>query len=475
MSVDIKDINFLNSDDRELLGDLTETFKKFKKHNFNTQRAITRFYEKNLDNNWSYGIRKIKNIDGTSYEVPKKMVDYYSPNKQSRIQNCNNWAEFAKFIDNGDIKQTRSNACGNHLLCPFCASRKASKIQKRVEDFFYLFSDDIKTKNLKVRQTEADVINNEFDLIISEHTKKSYEKVLENQGNILDKHWYYIVLTVVNDSDIDKCFNHLRGSFDTVRQLIKDFKKGKNNSTVFRVAGGLYSIEITYNSYNNTYHPHINLMLAFDEPIKDVKMFPMKKLKNETKIMYNSKLLSDEWKYITGDSYITSVTPLPVEKENHTLLKKNLMEILKYSLKFNSMDEDVMIELYPHLFNKRLFGTLGFMYGLGLDKVKIEEFITDRQYQLFIMNYVKGVYRFQPKQVEVIQEIYDENGILIDDESILVNKIENLIKVKNEHEVIFELLELSKKFIHSKEDILSELEIKILQKKGYPVFKLSFT
>ncbi|MFK5959735.1 MAG: hypothetical protein QM495_12815 [Lutibacter sp.] len=460
MAIDIKHIDFLNTDDRELLGDLTETFKKFKLHNFETQRAISRFFERNRDETWSYN--------------GKSLTEFYSPNKQARIQNCNNWAEFAKFVDNSEIKQIKSNACGNHLLCPFCASRKASKIQKRVEDFFYLFSDDIKSKNLKVRQTKEDVINNEFDLIISEHTKKSYEKVLKNQGNILDKNWYYIVLTVVNDSDIDKCFNHLRDSFSNVRQLIKDFKKGNNGTTVFKVSGGLYSIEITYNQYNNTFHPHINLMLAFDKPIKDVKMYPSKKLKNQTKIMYNSKILSEEWKFITGDSYITSVTPLPIDRNNHNLLKKNLMEILKYSLKFNSMDSDVMVDLYPHLFKKRLFGTLGFMYGLGLDSIKIEEFITDRKFYIFVMNYVNGIYRFQPKKTEIIMNEYDENGVLYNNDTILFNKVENLLKIKNPFENVYALKNLANDFVHSEPEFFSDLEIDILQKKGFPIFKFKF-
>lgn len=431
MSVIItKKLQFVNEDDRCNLNELTNTFKEFKKHNFNTMRSIKKFYEYNRDRNWSFN--------------DKGLAHYYSANKQKRIQCCNNWGEFVKFLDgNKEVKQTKSNACGTHLLCPFCASRKASKIQKRVEDFFYLFTDDIEQKTILTDVEQ--IINNEFEIKPSEHTVNVKNKVEQEHGNILNYHWYYMVLTVKNDFDIDKGLGHIRNSFEAIRNKIKNHKRGLDKLTAFKILGAVYSIEITYNPKTG-FHPHINIMCAFDERIPDIKAYPRKKLKLQTNLMYNSKLISDEWLSITGDSYITSCTPLPVSKDNHGGLKKHLMEILKYSLKFNSMDTDIMIELYPHLYKKRLFGSLGFMYGLGLDKLEIEEFVTDRKYQEFVMNYVDGIYKFDVKEEKHLEVHYvDKNGQILYDETLISIPVQSTKDIL-QYEPQIELRKLTQEF-----------------------------
>lgn len=425
-----KKLYFVDDTDRDNLSELTDTFKEFKKHNFKTVRSIKHFIDINKDTNWSFN--------------NKKLADFFSPNKQQRIQKCNSWGEYVKFLDGDmELKQKKSNACGTHLLCPFCASRKAAKIQKRTEDFFWLFSDDIK-QNTILSNTEQ-IINNEFEIKPSEHTLNVKNKVFSEYGNILDLHWYYMVLTVKNDFDIDRGFNHIRKSFDVIRKKISNEKRGKDKHTVFKMLGAIYSIEITYNPKTG-FHPHINIMCAFSQPISDIKMYKKKSHKDRTDIVWNSKLVSNEWLSITGNSYITSCTPLPIGKENHEDLKKHLMEILKYSLKFNSMNTNIMVELYPHLYKKRLFGSLGFMYGLGLDKLEIEEFVTDRKFQEFVMKYIDGNYVFDIKEEKkIVFEYIDENGEVYDNEMISHIPIESTKKVI-QPENNFELEKLSKEF-----------------------------
>ena len=102
------DVGYIDFEDIVSLTELTEHFKKFKAHNFQTSRHIHKWIAKN--NNFKYKGRKI--------------VDFYSPYKQLRLQNCNSWGEYVKFTDGKkEIKQKKSNACNNALLCPFCASR----------------------------------------------------------------------------------------------------------------------------------------------------------------------------------------------------------------------------------------------------------------------------------------------------------------------------------------------------------------
>jgi len=409
ISQNSKNINL----DRDKLEDITEKFKEFKKHNFNVSRSITHVMD------CMRGDKRTpdKKIKG------KYLSEYFSQNKQVRIKKCNSWGEFAKFTDgNKEIKQTKSNACGTHLLCPFCASRKASKIQKRMEDFFLCFDDEIIEHNF---DDFADVVNNEYKPSASEHTKEIYKKVNDKFGNILDLNWYFSVLTVKNSFDVDECLNHLKRSFQTIREKIKLYKKGRDIDTVFSVLGAVYSIEITYNPFTG-FHPHINILMATDKKIDDCKMYKNRKQKEPKKVTdcyWNSKKLSAEWKSITKDSFITSCTPLNIRVG----LKENLMEIIKYALKFNDMNTNILVEMYPHLYRQRFFGTLGFFYGLGLDKIEIEEFVSEREYIEFVMTYTKGQYHFSEKTKEIDYEFVDCNGNMTD----LVTKDEALKQKKD--------------------------------------------
>ena len=349
----------------------------------------------------------------------KYLSDFYTPTKIARIQKCNNWGEFVKFTDGDyEIKQTRSNACGNHLLCPFCASRKASKTQKRTEDFFTCFDEDLNflDRDIAYDKDMETIIYNEFDKKVSAHTLEVAKDIKSKFGNIVTGYnWYFSVLTVKNGFDIEERMNHLKRGFQHIREKVKLYNRYKKSleafqsgiikkprkkpDTVFNIIGAIYSIEITYNKKYG-WHPHINILMCLDKKIDDCKIYPYDKKKNDymnkkhnTKnvsyIYWNSKKLSEEWQTITNDSFITSCTPLDMKRD----LKKNLMEIIKYSLKFNDLPTDKLVEIYPYLYKQRFFGTLGFMYGLGLDKIKIEKFDKlDRNYIEFVMNYQKGIY-----------------------------------------------------------------------------------
>lgn len=430
-----KNSKYINNDDLNSLELLTEKFQLFRKHN----KKVTFAIENKINSSYNQLIEIIED-DGTItyYEAEKPtpkykkmLAEYYSPNKQKRLQSCNTWGEYAKFLDgNQEIKQTRSNACGVHLLCPFCASRKASKIQKRLEDFFMLFDDKLNFFDSSIFDDKIDIsqiINNEFDFKASPQTIETQKKVFNQYGNILDTNkyfWYFTVLTVKNSHDIQEVLNHLKHSFNKLRKKISHYKE-RNYETVFSALGGVYSVEITYN-YKTGFHPHINFLWCSDKKITDIKLYKSKKQKskNQTSLYYNSEKVSQEWLSITKDSFITSITPINIQLN----LKKNLMEIIKYALKFNDMPVNKLVDIYPYLHKQRFFGSLGFMYGLGLDKIKIEEFKTDRQFIELIMTYKKGLYYFEEKQIEVQEIPIYQNEKLVNMTECFIVPVKHTIK-----------------------------------------------
>jgi hypothetical protein len=207
-----------------------------------------------------------------------------------------------------------------------------------------------------------------------------------------------------------------------MRERIKLFKR-RDTDTFFNWIGAVYSIEITYNK--GKYHPHINILFCTEKKVEDIKEYSKKYGKN--KKYFNSLKLSQEWQEITKDSFITSCTPIDIK--DFDSLKKNLMEIIKYSLKFNSIPHNKLVEIYPYLFKQRLFGTLGFFYGLGLDKIKFDKFTNDdNRYYIDFMMYIdkKGIYNFSENKQE--KEI-DINGIF---EVSEVNQLSNTNLILNQ-------------------------------------------
>jgi hypothetical protein len=86
-------------------------------------------------------------------------------------------------------------------------------------------------------------------------------------------------------------------------------------------------------------------------------------------------ILADEWKEITGDSFILdvrrierhSLDPVTGEIGNHDRLRA-LVEVFKYALKMNDMDIAVQVSSYESLKHRRLIGSFGSLRGVKVSK-----------------------------------------------------------------------------------------------------------
>ena len=107
----------------------------------------------------------------------------------------------------GEVKLTKMRVCNQHLLCPFCASIRASR--------------SIQRNNPKVVE------------ILRQNRK--LKPVL-------------LTLTVANGSDLAERQKHLMDSFRTLIKRRQDWlKKGRGYNEFCKLLGGFYSYENTYN------------------------------------------------------------------------------------------------------------------------------------------------------------------------------------------------------------------------------------
>jgi hypothetical protein len=222
----------------------------------------------------------------------------------SEISNCASYLLFRDYYTVDDVRLVAAQTCKKHLLCPFCAGRRASKyVQKGLD---------------KVNE----VLN----------ANKSYKPAM-------------ITLTVKNGDDLGERWAHLKNAFRALQKRRRDyFARGTGFTEFANVAGGLYAYEVT--NKGNGWHPHLHIFALLSDWVDQAK-------------------LSSEWLAITGDSSIVGIQRVkPNPKAGGVSIECAMLEVIKYSLKFSDLSLDDTYHAYETLKGRRLLGSFGKLHGV---------------------------------------------------------------------------------------------------------------
>ena len=278
-------------------------------------------------------------IRGLLAEMPRDSPQYTRLLKQAeRLQACGTWLCFhyyygwpeGEFQDQYRLVQT--NFCNQHLRCNFCAIRRAVvKLRVYYERFEHLMA----------------------------------EKPFLTP--------YLVTLTVKNGPDLLERFHHLRKSFQLLLNRRRNYlKRGTGLYTQFaKVTAGAGNFEFTYNHRCREHHPHLHLICLVNGRIHQLS-------------------LVEEWRDITGDSFIVDARPFTTPDEP----LKAFQEVFKYALKFSSMPIEVNHQAAELLERKRLFVSFGGFWGL-----KVPEKLTDdpleQDYVEYLYEWISNQYLLQ--------------------------------------------------------------------------------
>jgi hypothetical protein len=235
-----------------------------------------------------------------------------------RLKDCGNWLHFRNYHTVDKIRLIKASFCSMHLLCPLCAIRRGAK-------------------NLAAYL-------------------KKYKQIREENPNIRA---YLITPTVVNRPDLDDAFNHLKKSLKTLIDRRRKFNAGSKRAVyteLSKVLGAVYTFEVT--NKGKGWHPHVHMLALCEEAPSQAK-------------------LREEWKSITGDSYILDVRPFRVPLDGSleqvsSAEVQAFVEVFKYALKFSDLSLSDNWEAYTILKGQRLMGSLGLFRS-----VKVSEELTD--------------------------------------------------------------------------------------------------
>lgn len=250
------------------------------------------------------------------------------------LTQCANFLVFHDYYTVDQVKLVKANTCKKHLLCPFCAARRASK--------------NLKTYEEKINT----LVTGRSDLVP-----------------------VMITFTVKNQPDLKRVYNHMKKSFSTLMQRRRINKhQGTHVTEMRKVKGAIASTELTYNQETNEWHPHIHMVALIDDYI-DIKK------------------LSNEWHDITGDSMIVDIRKVYKKVEKNTTpsdsfdLTDGLMEVFKYALKFADLPQNKLWEAYKFLKSKRLISSYGDLYGIQVPESLLDETLSDLPYMELFYTY----------------------------------------------------------------------------------------
>lgn len=246
------------------------------------------------------------------------MVDYIGtlpPSKQKEglrksIHECGEFLLFRDYYEKHQVRLHKANFCKNHLLCPLCALRRGVK---------YLQAYDKRFKAIKLQDPEINP--------------------------------YLVTYTVKDGPDLGERFRHLKNNMNLMKVRRKEAARGSRPLIQMNKAlGGVDSYEFKRGKNSGLWHPHNHgIWLCKERPWQT-----------------NAQ---EEWKEITGDSFIVDLRPID---QNKTLLE-GFMEVFRYALKASTMPLTDQYEAAQVLKGKRLINSFGLFRGVEIPEALEDE------------------------------------------------------------------------------------------------------
>jgi hypothetical protein len=255
------------------------------------------------------------------------------------VDDCGSWLEFRWYKNQDITKLHTANFCKRDKICSACAVRRAYKQQLK------------------------------------------FLTILDSEKAFLDKDWYYIVLPVKHSKEesFETVFNRVASTRSRLIRAMRDKRSRGGRGFWHSFAGGMYALEVTHTK--NGWNIHLNLLVNAPKgtliPLSTYKQVYHGKAKE----WHMNSDLADWLKSAADDSYQHNIQKLDMSSDE--VIRGNLVEILKYSLKFASLSAQETIEVFVKTTGKRLFGTFGNLWGKGMkedielsgDEIIDEDFI----------------------------------------------------------------------------------------------------
>lgn len=241
----------------------------------------------------------------------------------ARLENCGSYLLFRDYYRVGKVRLHAAKFCKTHLLCPLCAIRRGAKMVKGYMD------------RLSV--------------------------ITSSQPDLKP---YMVTLTVKDGPVLSERFKHLQKSL----QRLHKTRTGKGQySEASKAAGAVWSYEFKRGKGSGLWHPHVHAVwLCTEKP--------------------DAKALSEQWRAITGDSFIVDVRPFHDDQDTLS----GFLEVFKYAVKFSDLPLADNWQGYEALRGKRLIASFGEFRGVEIPNELADEAIDDEPFIELLFRFIAG-------------------------------------------------------------------------------------
>lgn len=260
------------------------------------------------------------------------------------LRQCASWLKFHHYYRLDDVRLAAAYTCKRHLVCPFCAARRGSKTVERYLDRLAVIAQERPRARLAL-----------------------------------------LTLTVKNGPDLVERHAHLERSWKKLQKKRRNAAKGLTVTEMSKVAGALFSYEVT--NKGKGWHPHLHAIVLLDDWLDQGK-------------------LSDEWHRITGDSFIVDIRR--IGKRLDALVDPTgsivpevvdaFTEVSKYALKFSDLSFADNLHAFETLRGKRLQGAFGAFWGVKVPESLLDDLLASEPY-------LELVYRFNGKAYDLTSAV----------------------------------------------------------------------
>lgn len=172
---------------------------------------------------------------------------------------------------------------------------------------------------------------------------------------------FLITLTVKNGPDLGERYRHLA---ENLRVYHRRRSRNNTSSEVLKAKSAVWTFEFT--NKGKGWHPHVHAVwLGYTAP--------------------DAFKLSEEWRQLTGDSYIVDVRPIDMADPVGAFC-----EVFKYALKFSDLGDVERLTAYKTLKGKRLVGSFGDLRGLDVEPADQDELLEELPYVERLFYFVRG-------------------------------------------------------------------------------------
>lgn len=243
------------------------------------------------------------------------------------ILGCGSYLIFRDYYTVNEVKLVSKKSCDRSLLCPLCAIFRGARCVRRY-----------------------------------------HERWCAVQASDPALRLYLVTLTIADGADLVARWRHLRNSLRAYHNQRRMALAGRRGFVqACRAEGAIYSYECKRGSGSGRWHPHVHALWACYAPPSPT-------------------LLSEEWRAVTGDSYIVDVRPV--------LDVSGFIEVFKYALKFSDLENNDLWSAYQVLHGQRLIGSFGCFRGVEIgDSNADDDAFLDLPFIELFFRYSCGGYR----------------------------------------------------------------------------------